>query len=127
MGKVVLPTIYFSSYLNRWHDVAFHLDGNMLWQDGEEEPLQLLVLVLHLKARGDAVARVQERASLPFLCQVVDEDTDEVDGDEDDDVGDDGLPLGHQVELRVEHHDTDDGVDTGEQETVRYRHPCSTK
>ena len=45
----------------------------MLWQDGEEEPLQLLVLVLHLKARGDAVARVQERAPLPFLCQVVDE------------------------------------------------------
>ena len=73
MEKVVLPTVYFSSYLNRWHDVAFHLDGNMLWQDGEEEPLQLLVLVLHLKARGDAVARVQERASLPFLCQVVDE------------------------------------------------------
>ena len=39
----------------------------MLWQDGEEKPLQLLVLVLHLKARGDAVARVQERAPLPFL------------------------------------------------------------
>ena len=47
----------------------------MLWQDGEEEPLQLLVLVLHLKARGDAVARVQERAPLPLLCQVVDEQT----------------------------------------------------
>ena len=45
----------------------------MLWQDGEEEPLQLLVLVLHLKARGDAVARVQERAPLPLLGQVVDE------------------------------------------------------
>ena len=45
----------------------------MLWQDGEEKPLQLLVLVLHLKARGNAVARVQERAPLPLLCQVVDE------------------------------------------------------
>ena len=45
----------------------------MLWQDGEEEPLQLLVLVLHLKARGNAVARVQERAPLPLLGQVVDE------------------------------------------------------
>ena len=73
MEKVVLPTVYFSSYLNRWHDVAFHLNGNMLWQDGEEEPLQLLVLVLHLKARGNAVARVQERAPLPLLGQVVDE------------------------------------------------------
>ena len=53
----------------------------------------------------------------------MDEDADQVDGDEDDDVGGDGLPLGHQVELGVEEDHGDDGVEAGEQEAVGHSEP----
>ena len=49
---------------------------------------------------------------MPLLGQVVDEDAHEVDGDEDNDVGDDRLPLSHEMKLGVQDDDTDDGVDT---------------
>ena len=64
---------------------------------------------------------------MPLLGQVVDEDAHEVDGDEDDDVGDHRLPLSDEMKLGVQDDDTDDGVDTWEEETVGDRHPSSTK
>ena len=53
----------------------------------------------------------------------MDEDSHQVDRDEDDDVGDDSLPLRHQVQLGVENHNTDDGVTTGEEETIGDSNP----
>ena len=79
---------------------------------------QFLILILHLQPGGYAVSRVQERPSLALLGQVVDEDADEVDGDKDDDVGGDRLPVGHQVEVGVEEDHGDHGVETGEQQAV---------
>ena len=64
---------------------------------------------------------------MPLLGQVVDEYAHEVDGDEDDDVGDHRLPLSDEMKLGVQDDDTDDGVDTWEEETVGDRHPSSTK
>ena len=79
---------------------------------------QFLILILHLQPGCYAVSRVQEGSSLALLGQVVDEDADEVDGDEDDDVGGDRLPVGHQVEVGVEEDHGDHGVETGQQEAV---------
>ena len=84
---------------------------------------QFLIFILHLQPGRYAVPRVQEGPPLALLGQVVDEDADEVDSDEDDDVGGDRLPLGHQVEVGVEEDDGDDGVETGEQEAVGHSQP----
>ena len=53
----------------------------------------------------------------------MDEDAHEVDGDEDDDVGDHGLPLGHELELGVEDDGADHGVAAGQQQPVGDGHP----
>ena len=84
---------------------------------------QFLVLVLHLQPGCYAVSGVEEGPSLALLRQVVDEDAHEVDGDEDDDVGGDRLPVGQQVEVGVEEDHGDDGVETGEQEAVGHSEP----
>ena len=86
---------------------------------------QLLILILHLKFGSDAIPCVKESSPLALLRQVVDEDADQVDGDQDDDVGDDGLPLGDQVKLRVQHDHADDGVGAGQQQPVGHRDPGS--
>ena len=56
------------------HQVGLHLHGHVLRQNGEEEPLQLLVLVLDLQASGDAVAGVQEGLPLRALHHRVQEE-----------------------------------------------------
>ena len=50
-------------------------------------------------------------------------DAHEVDGDEDDDVGGDCLPLGHELEVGVEDDHGDHRVETGQQEAVGHGQP----
>lgn len=72
---------------HRREDVVLHLHGHVLGQDGEEQPLQLLVLVLDLQPGGNAIAGVEEGASLGPLHHYIDHQPGHVHADEDDDVG----------------------------------------
>ena len=53
----------------------------------------------------------------------MDEDADKVDRDEDDDVGDHGLPLGDELELGVQDDGADHGVAAGQHQPVGDGHP----
>ena len=53
----------------------------------------------------------------------MDEDAHEVDRDEDDDVGYHSLPLGHQLQVRVQDDHADHGVAAGKQQAVGDGHP----
>ena len=61
-----------------------------------EASYQFLVLILHVEPGRDTVPGVQEGPALSLLRQVVNEETDQVHGQEDEYVGGELLPAVHQ-------------------------------
>lgn len=70
----------------RRENVLLHFHGHMLWQNTEQEALQLFIFVLHLESGVDAVASVQKGLAASSLHEMIREETDHVDSQKDDRV-----------------------------------------
>ena len=71
---------------------------------------QFFIFVLHFKPGCDTITGVKESSSLPLFCEIVNEDSNKVDWDKDDDICCNLLPLSEESQLRVHDNNTDDGV-----------------
>ena len=83
---------------------------------------QLFVFVLHIQPGGDAVPGVQEGSALALLGEVVNEEADEVDGEEDEDVGGELLPAVQERGGRVHGRQAHEGVQQRQHQGVA---PCN--
>ena len=72
---------------------------------------QFFIFIFHLQPGSDTIPGVKESSSLALFCQIVYEDTNKVDGEKDDDVGSNLLPLSEKSQLRVHDNNANDGVE----------------